>query len=148
MRPWSIAIAVVASLAIVALVGSSANGRTFAQRSLAGVSERPGLPVKGVVAVTGPDQSINIILDEKIIPDDATSALQDARALITSAATQSPEQAKATLNQAVSKIDDAMNSIKQAVSNTSNLAVKLGLEQAYTALSAIRAQVQSTADQL
>jgi len=148
MRPWSIVIAVLAGLAIVALVGSGADGRTFAQRALAGVTVRPGLPVRGVVVVTGPDQSINIILNEKIIPDDAASALHDARGLIASAATQSPEQAKATLNQAVTKIDDAMHSIKKTADDTSNLAVKLRLEQTYTALSAIRAQIQSMADQL
>lgn len=148
MRPWSLVIAVVAGLAIVALVGSGADGRTFAQRALAGVTVRPGLPVRGVVVVTGPDQALNVILNEKIIPDDAAVALQDARGLFARAATQPPEQAKGTLNQAVSKIDDAMNAIKKAAEDTSNLAVTLRLEQTYTALAAIRAQLQSMADQL
>jgi hypothetical protein len=148
MKPWSIAIAIVAGLAIVALLAWDSDGRDFGQRVAAEGSTRPAQDENNVAVIVGPERALVIILEQGQVPEEAQGILGEVRDLITNAERQEGREAQRTLEQAVDKLDEAIDQVDEAADDTENLSVKLRLELLKNRLESVRSLLEVRIAQL
>lgn len=145
MRPWSIVAAVIAALAIVVLLAYGADGRDVSGRGREGADERAAQQLVGVPVGVGSEQAITMVLDLSIVPPEAAANLSEARDLLMAAEDQPPEQARATYQQALDKVDAASASIDKAAddqTSPSKMLTRIRLERMSRTLDRVRAVIE------
>jgi hypothetical protein len=144
MRPWSIVAAVIAGLAIVILLAYGADGRDVPGRAKEAADERAAQDLVDLPIAVGPEQTITVVLERNIVPPDTAALLGEVRDLLAAAESQPPEQEKATLEQAVDKLDAASDSIDEAAEETSpsRLFTRIRLERINRTLDRVQAVIE------
>jgi hypothetical protein len=161
MRPWSIVAAVLAALGILLLVAYGSDGGDFSGRASEGVDERAAQQLVAQPVALGPEPAIAIVLERghespdevppyaaALLPPATAALLEEVRGLLTTAAGQPADQAKATLEQVGERLDLAIDQVEEAADDTSNDVRRIRLLQLQHTLEAIRDVVEDNADQL
>jgi type VI protein secretion system component VasA len=138
MRPWAIVIAVIAGLALVFLVVYGSNGRDFSGRDRDALNERALQPLVALPVALGPAPAIAIVQQKPQLPSETTALLDEVRNLVSSAEGQPADQAKPALEQAIDKLDLAIDQVDDAANDESNDLVRLRLREIQLALEKVR----------
>ncbi len=96
----------------------------------------------------GAEPSITIVLEREDVPGDAAGLLGEVRDLLATAESQPAEEAKATLEQGLDRLDTAIDQVEDAADDTSNDVRKIRLLRLQHTLESIRDEVEDRVDQL
>src|SRR5215217_2708645 len=127
MSVWAWVAGVVAGAAIIFLVATGDDDRTFAGRDREAVEERSAQALVAAPIGVGADVTLGIAIADEDTPPEIKSSLEQVRQLLATAAPQEPGQAKATLQQAQDTLNTAIDATRDAVDDTSNDATKIRL---------------------
>jgi len=152
MGIWSWVAGIVAGAAIIFLLASGSDDRTF-DRTFAGREreafyERSAQSVYAMPVSAGPEQAMTIVISTGDVPQDVAPSLDEVRQLLATAATQPSDQAKATLEQAQEKLGAAITSIEKEADDTSNDATRIRLLRLSLTLKKIEALIQVKLDRM
>jgi hypothetical protein len=161
MSPWGIVAAVLAALAVLVLVayGGNEDGISGRERDAFAVRSAPQLVAQPVAL--GPDAAITVVLERgqaspdvvppyaaALLPPETAVLLEEVRGLISTAAGQPADQARATLEQAVDQLDLAIDQLEEAAGDTSNDARRIRILRLRLTVELIRNAVEDLIDQL
>src|SRR5262245_11231433 len=132
MSVWSWIAGIVAGAAIIFLIATGSDDRTFAGRERQAFYARSVLSMVAMPASTGTDVAMTIV--EPPIPQpsgrvqqDIAGSISEVQQLLATAATQPADQQKATLQQAQEKLDATIKQVDKAADDTSNDATRIQL---------------------
>jgi hypothetical protein len=148
MSAWAWVAGIVAAAGIIFLIATGSDDRTFGGRDRQAFYARSALSMIAMPASTGPEDAVTVVESTGTVPQDVAPTLDEVKQLLATAATQSADQKKATLQQAQEKLGTAIKSIEDKADDTSNHATKIRLlRQAFT-LKKIQALIQVQLDRL
>jgi hypothetical protein len=142
MKLWSWVLVLIAAAGIVLLIIYGDDSRRTSGREREGVDERAAQELAALPAILGPDQAITVVLQQPNVPQDITGPLDQARQLLTTAASQPADQAKTTLGQARDQVESAIDSLEKSADDTSNDVTRIRLLRLATALKAVDAVIE------
>lgn len=146
MRVWHWIAGILAAVGIIVLIATGSDDRTFAGRDREAIEERSAQAMLAVPAGAGAEASLSVVTANKVAPPDVKSSLEDVQRLLATAATQQPDQAKATLEQAQAALKDAIDSTRDAAADTSNDVTRIRLLTLAHILERIEFQIQLRLD--
>jgi type VI protein secretion system component VasA len=148
MRPWAIVIAVIAGLALVFLVVYGSDGRDFSGRDRDALNERALQPLVAFPVTLGPAPALTIVQQKPQLPSESAALLDEVRNLVSSAEGQPADQAKPALEQAIDKLDLAIDQVDDAAEDESNDLVRLRLLEIHLVLERVRDVLEDQLDHL
>ena len=127
MRVWAWIAGILAGVGLIILLGWGDGGRTIAGRDREAFAERSAQVLMPAPAAVGTDVTLNFVVVDDSTPSEVKTSLGNVQALLATAASQSGDQRKATLQQADDQLNIAIDATKDAAKNTSNDVTKLHL---------------------
>ncbi len=148
MKLWGWVAGILAGLAIVALLASGADDRSFGGRQREGIAERSAQSLVAAPSGAGVDVTLTIAAEASITPPDVKSSIEQVQQLWATASTQQGDEAKATLQQASDQLQSAIDSTENAAADSSNDAERQRLLVLAMLLERIEAVIQFRIDLL
>jgi len=127
MKAWAWIAGILAGIGLIILVGWGDGGRTVAGRDREAFAERSAQVLVPAPAAVGTGVTLNFVVADSATPAEVKTSLEQVHSLLATAATQSGDQAKVTLQQADDQLSIAIDATKDAAKNTSNDVTKLHL---------------------
>ena len=132
-------VANIAALGILLLLAYGGEGEVSG-REREGFEEGPAQPLAAAPVGDDPVPVITIVEEQgrDRLPADTVAQLADVRDLLTSAEGQPPEQARPALEEALGKVDSAVEQVAVSADETSNKVTELRLLRLQHVLQAVR----------
>jgi hypothetical protein len=127
MKVWAWIAGILAGIGLIVLMGWGDGGRTVAGRDREAFAERSAQVLVPAPAAVGTDVTLNVVVADSATPSEVKTSLEQVQGLLATAASQSGDQKKATLQQADDTLKIAIDATKDAAKNTSNDVTKLHL---------------------
>ena len=148
MSVWAWVAGVVALAAIIFLVATGDDDRTFAGRNREAIEERSAQALVAAPHSVGAEVTLGIAVTDEDTPPEIRSLLEQVQQLLATAATQPDDQAKATLEQAQDALNAAIDATRDAADDTSNDATRIRLLTLAHLLEQIETVIQARLDQV
>jgi hypothetical protein len=148
MSVWAWVAGIVAAAAIIFLLANGSDDRTFAGRDRQAFYARSVLSMVAMPPSAGAEDAVIAVESTGKVPQDVVPTLDEVKQLLATAATQSADQQKATLQQAHDKLGTAISQIEQKADDTSNQATKIYLLRQVLTLKKVQALIQTKLDRL
>ncbi len=148
MGVWGWIAAVLAGAGIILLLTIGDGDHDFFGRDREALFEGPPQALISAPAAIGAETAMTIVVDQEQAPAEVQPALEEVRQLLATAATQSPDQAKPTLQQAKDTLNAAIDQIDEAADDTSNDLTKIRLLRLSLVLNRVEDLIQIRLDRL
>ena len=127
MKVWAWIAGILAGIGLIVLLGWGDGGRTVAGREREAFAERSAQVLVPAPAAVGTDVTLNIVVADPATPSEVKTSLENVQAVLATAASQSGDQKKETLQQANDSLEFAIESTNDAADDTSNDVKRLHL---------------------
>src|SRR5262245_30997602 len=148
MSVWAWVVGVIAAAAIVVLIATGSDDRTFGGRDRQAFYARSALSMIAMPKSTGPDEAVRVVESTGSVPQDVAPTLDEVKQLLATAATQPVDQQKATLQDALTKLGTAIKQTEKEAADTSNHWTKILLLRQVLTLKKAQALIQTKLDRL
>jgi hypothetical protein len=148
MGVWGWVVGVLAGAAVVTLLVVGDGDHSFSGRDREALFEGPPQALISAPAAIGAEQAMTIVVTQGQGPADVQPLLDEVRQLLATAATQSPDQAKPTLQQAKDTLNDAIDRVETEADDTSNDVTKIRLRRLALILGRVEDLIQFRLDRL
>jgi hypothetical protein len=148
MSVWTWVAGIVGGAAIVILLVVGDDDHEFSGRDREALFEGPPQALISAPAAIGAEQAMTIVVDQRQAPAEVQPSLDEVRQLLATAATQSPDEAKPTLQQAKDTLNAAIDQVEAAADDTSNDLTKIRLLRLTYVLNRVEDLIQIRLDRL
>ena len=139
-----VVVAVIAALGILILLANGGES-DISGREREGFEEGPAQPLAAAPVGQDPAPVIAIVEEQgrDRLPAESLAQLTEVRDLLTSAAGQSPEQARPALEEAAGKLDAPLSQVETAVNEAPDQLTKIRLLHLQRVLEAIQTSIEA-----
>jgi hypothetical protein len=148
MGVWGWVVGILAGAAVVTLLVVGDGDHSFAGRDREALFEGPPQALISAPAAIGAEQAMTIVVNQGQGPAEVQPMLEEVRQLLATAATQSPDQAKPTLQQAKVTLNEAIDRVEAEADDTSNDVTKIRLRRLALILGRVEDLIQFRLDRL
>jgi hypothetical protein len=148
MGVWGWVAGILGGAAIVTLLVVGDGDHDFFGRDREALFEGPPQSLIAAPAAIGAEAAMTIVVAQDEAPAEVAPKLEEVRQLLETAAGQQPEEAKPTLAQAKTTLNDAIDEIEQAAEDTSNDVTKIRLLRLTLILKKVEDLIQIRLDRL
>ena|SRR5215213_4885556 len=148
MSVWTWVAGIVGGAAIVILLVVGDEDHEFFGRDREALFEGPPQALISAPAAIGAEQAMTIVVDQRQAPAEVQPSLDEVRQLLATAATQSSDEAKPTLQQAKDTLNAAIDQVEAAADDTSNDLTKIRLLRLTFVLNRVEDLIQIRLDRL
>jgi len=148
MGVWGWIVGILAGAAIILLMVFGDGDHQFFGRDREALFEGPPQALISAPAAIGAEGAMTVVVAQEQAPQDVQPLLAQVQELLATAASQSPEQAKPTLQLAIDTLNDAIDRVDAAADDTSSDVTKIRLLRLGIILNRIEDLIQIRLDRL